>query len=1035
MARHIIPRVIDNAVIPPAGTRKDEPTIQIGSDKWYAWLNEEKNCSFAYCCSEGSLTARREHRHGSWYWYAYRTQRGHVCKTYLGKSEELSIDKLHVAARQLTAEKAPTVQFQTAHASNAGISTQQNTPSLHLLTTKIAMPLARPNMVQRKRLIQWMNTAVQGSLTLVVAPAGWGKTTLLITWYTQDNGYAWPLAWVSLDMGDNDPLRFWTYVISALNSVDPEAAKDALALLYASPPQPIETVLTSLLNALRQFPNHIVLVLEDYHLITAQPIHAALTYFIEHLPANIHLVIASRSDPQLPVARLRVRGALAELRAAHLRFTSEETTTFLTESMGLALSPEQIAALQVHTEGWIAGLQLAALSMQGRHDLATFIDAFTGSHRYIVDYLVEEVLLRQAADVQDFLLRTCILERLSGPLCDAVCERSDGQRVLEYLERMNLFLVALDDERQWYRYHHLFMDVLRNRLRQSQPTVMPELHRRASRWYEQHDLFDAAVTHALEIPDVEQAAHLIEQYAWFTNFPSQFQVLLGWLNRLPDAFVRTQPMLCLMHAITLMLTFQVEKVYARVSDAEQCLQKEMPLEQQRSLMCLIVAFRANLARLFGDYAQCVPCAHEALRLMPDKDILPLIRLFRPSTIVTAASAYMLNGDMTPQTEHIVEEAVGAVYALGNLPTTMRSISNLARLQLLQGRLRQAATTIDRIAQLVAKREQLHTLLNGADYYVILGTIQYEWYQLSDAEHHLKSGLELVRETMQADAEMIARGYIVLARLQYARKESQQAFATLNTFMRIARQNGFAPQLLAQATAIQVQLEILQGNLEAAVRWMESNQEIEQKELCYLHECTYLTMARVYIALGRARPAGPFLSRALALLHRFLEDAEAKMRVQSIIEALILRSLALQAQGHLTEALTALQRALTLAEPEGYISIFIEEGTALIDLLRHAYRHGIAPAYIATLLAATQEKSIMPAGTQLSGYATPMVEALTVREREVLSLLIVGASNREIAEQLVLSVNTVKKHVLNLCGKLGAQSRTQAIARARALEWL
>src|SRR5205823_5114384 len=400
MARHAIHRVIDNHLLPPESADASFPPIQVGSEAWYAWLSQPAPRSFAFSSPQGTLTARREERHGTWYWYAYRSQSGRLLKAYLGKSEELTLPRLHEAATVLSAEGGTSPRPSDTLSSPqppaaTPLSSPTSMPSLHLLTTKISVPPARLNMVTRPRLTQRMNTAMRGALTLIVAPAGWGKTTLLSAWHVDSSLGAWPLAWVSLDEGDNDPIRFWTYVISALNTLHSGVGETALALMYASSSPPIEDVLTSLLNALIQLPTETVLVLDDYHLIEAQPIHDALTYLVEHLPPNVHLVIASRSDPLLPLARLRARGALTELRAANLRFTAEETTAFLTEVMGLSLSAEQVAALEARTEGWIAGLHLAALSLQGRDDVASFIASFMGSHRYVVDYLVEEVLSRQ----------------------------------------------------------------------------------------------------------------------------------------------------------------------------------------------------------------------------------------------------------------------------------------------------------------------------------------------------------------------------------------------------------------------------------------------------------------------------------------------------------------------------------------------------------------------------------------------------------------------------------------------------------------
>jgi ATP/maltotriose-dependent transcriptional regulator MalT len=1044
MPRHSIPKVIDDYLLPSGRDGQSLSAIQVDSEAWYAWLNQPTTRSFAFHSQGGTLTARREQRQDTWYWYAYRTQDGHLHKVYLGKSEDLTSVRLHEAVVSLSAERITNAQnsdtLTPAQPQEATLTpplpptSVASISSLPLLTTKLYVPPARLSLVARPRLTERMNAAMRSKLTLVVAPAGWGKTTLLSSWYAEISRSTQSLAWVSLDEGDNDPMRFWMYVITALNRLHSGAGESPLTLLQATPSAPIESVLTSLLNALIPLPTETILVLDDYHLIEAQPIHNALIYLVEHLPPSLHLVLASRLDPPLPLARLRVRGALTELRAANLRFTNEETTTFLTEAMGLKLSAEQVTALLARTEGWIAGLHLAALSLQDRQDVADFITAFTGSHRYVVDYLIEEVLLRQPEDVQDFLVQTCVLDRLSGLLCDAVRERDDSQALLEQVERSNLFLVSLDDERGWYRYHHLFAEVLRTRLQQTQPALVPELHHRASCWYEQHQLFEEAVTHALAVPEPQRAVHLIEQYARFTNFPSRFQILLGWLNRLPDALVRSHPSLCIMHAIMLMLTHQLDRALARIQDAEVCLEQEMPPEQRRVILSLIAAFRGNLTRLFGDSERCVPLAQRALELMPEPEPeeLSIIRMFRPSTLVTAANTYLVDGDTTAATERFVAATVASVRALGNVPTTMRSISNLARLQLLQGKLHQAAITIEQVRQLASRHGGLQDLLNGADYYFILGDLLREWNQLDEAEQHLVQGIDLVKSALTADAEMIMRGYLALARLQQARGRSTQALETLDTFIQVAHQSGFASLMIAQGAAARTQMELAQGNVSAAIGWgTRSGILPDDESLSYLHEREYLTLARVYIAQGRPDSRSPFLQKALDLLNRLLHDAEPKARMSSTLEILILQALVLDAQDHQTEAMARLGRALVLAEPEGYIRFFLDEGAPLVALLHQASARRIASGYVTTLLEADGECVTME--HRLSSLHTdPLVEALTERESEVLQLLAKGASNREIAQHLILSVNTVKKHVLNICGKLGVQSRTQAIAKARSL---
>src|SRR5215471_5401477 len=445
MARHPIPKVIDDHLTPLDVTGEAMPAIMVGSSGWYAWINDATTRSFAFHSPQGVLTARRERRHGTWYWYAYRSQQGHLSKAYLGKSEELTTKRLHNVAAMLAMSTLTSLHMSdipgptappdaTPPSPVASPTSSASSADIPLLMTKLYIPPARQNMVSRTRLTERMNAGMRGTLTLIVAPAGWGKTTLLSAWHTDSSRPAQPLAWVSLDAGDNDPVRFWTYVIVALNTSYSSVSETALALLHSPQSPPIESVLTLLLNALTTRSTETVLVLDDYHLIEAQPIHDALTFLLDHLPSQLHLVIASRLDPPLPLVRLRARGNLIELRTADLRFTPQEATAFLTEVMGLPLSREEIVSLEARTEGWIAGLHLAALSLQGRDDLAA------------------EVLVRQPENVQHFLAQTCFLSRLSSSLCDAGRGSDESQALLEYLERTNLFTIALDDERQWYRY-------------------------------------------------------------------------------------------------------------------------------------------------------------------------------------------------------------------------------------------------------------------------------------------------------------------------------------------------------------------------------------------------------------------------------------------------------------------------------------------------------------------------------------------------------------------------------------------------------
>jgi LuxR family maltose regulon positive regulatory protein len=489
-----------------------------------------------------------------------------------------------------------------------------------------------------------------------------------------------------------------------------------------------------------------------------------------------------------------------------------------------------------------------------------------------------------------------------------------------------------------------------------------------------------------------------------------------------------------MHAIVLVLTQQPEKASVRVQDAEHCLEEEMPDQQRATLMSCITAFRGYQARLLGDYERGVPMAHQALELIPETEEMPFTRMLRMTSLLTAAGAYLVDGDVTPTTERQVSAVVTSARAAINFPAIMKSLSNLARFHLLQGRLREAAVTMEQAIQLVLQPAGLHTLLHGADYYFIQGELLLEWNQLEQAEQHLAQGLGLVQGALIADAEMIMRGYLALARLQQACGQHTRALQTLDAFAQMAQQRGFASALVAQGAAVRAHLVLAQGNLAAALHWTQTSGVSATGALSYPREREYLTLVRVRIAQGRQQPGGSFLSEALALLERLLANAEPKARMRSVIEILLLRALALQAQRKQDEALRTLGRALALAEPEGYVRLFLDEGAPLLILLRQAYACQITPGYVVTLLEAAGEQ-VRSAPHRSTSRSSQLMDSLTVRECEVLSLMVVGASNREIAEHLVLSVNTVKKHVFNICSKLNVQSRTQAIAKARKLQLL
>ena len=899
-----------------------------------------------------------------------------------------------------------------------------------ILTTKLYIPPARSQVVSRPRLIDRLTEGLARKLIVVSSPAGYGKTTLLSQWVSRNE---LPAAWVSLDESDNDPQRFLTYVVSALQTIDLGAG--ALSDLQSPQPLPTESILNSLINEVAETPRDFTLVLDDYHLIEARPIHDALAFLLDHLPPQMHLVIATRSDPPLPLSRLRGGGELTELRAADLRFTPDEAAAFLNQVMGLGLSAEDIAALETRTEGWIVGLQMAALSMQGRADTASFIQAFTGSHHFIIDYLVEEVLQRQSEHVRSFLLQTSILERLSGPLCDAVTGQEDGRGMLEALERGNLFVVPLDDKRLWYRYHHLFADVLQAHSMEEQPDRVPALHRRASEWYDHNGSPSDAVRHALAGEDFERAADLVELAVLAVFRSRQDATLIGWLRALPDELVRTRPMLSVAYAWASMVGGEPEAAESHLRDAERWLEAtadtgerpearsgEMVVvdkEGFRSLPAMIALLRAHQAQAVGDVPGIVKYARRALDLSPEAD-----HLWHGAAAAHLGLAYWTSGDLEAAYQTHAD-GLASLQTAGNIADAISGTLVLADIRRAQGRLHQAMSNYQHGLQLAMKQGE-PVPRGTADLYVGMSELHREHGDLETAAQHLLTSKELGERAGLPENRY--RWFIAMARIREAEGDLDGALPLIPEAERLYIV-GSTPNVRPIA-ALKTRIWVAQGRLAEALAWAQEQGLSVEDDLSYLREFEHITLARVLIARHRSDRQERSFHEAVGLLERLLEAAEEGERTGSVIEILVLQALAHEAEGDTSLALAPLERALTLAEPEGYVRIFVDEGPPMATLLREAAKHGIAASnYVSQLLRAFgKAEGITPVTQRL-------IEPLSERELEVLRLLGTELNGPEIARELVVALSTIRTHTRNIYSKLGVNSRRAAVDQAEELDLL
>jgi LuxR family transcriptional regulator, maltose regulon positive regulatory protein len=901
-----------------------------------------------------------------------------------------------------------------------------------ILTTKLYLPAPRPQRVPRRRLVERLHEglATGSKLTLISASAGFGKTTLLSEWigdfrlanedFRLTVGSAFPHSnqkskinnlkscWLSLDEADSDPARFLLYLVSALQTVAPNLGEGALAALQTPQPPSIESLLTGLLNEIAELPEKVILVLDDYHLLDSPPVDSALAFLLDHLPPQLHLVIASREDPTLPIARLRARNQLTELRVADLRFSPAEAAEFLNQVMGLNLTETDVAALESRTEGWIAGLQLAALSMQGQSDPASFIQSFTGSHRFVLDYLLEEVLNQQPPDIQDFLLRTSILNRLCGPLCEAVLDIAigSGQVVLESLEQANLFLVPLDNDRRWYRYHHLFGDLLRQRL--GNPANLPEVHGRASRWHEKNGDLAEAFQHAHAAGDFERAARLAE-LAW-PGMEATFQSLawISWVKKLPETAILSRPLLCCQLGRAFSDAGQPEISETHLENAERALAEMSNQAVFAPLPGDIALTRAYNAQVRGDIAGTIQFSEQAVRLIPVEDVLR-----RAQAVIMLEFTHWASGDLEASLRAI-QTWMDDMRKLDNPVFEVASAFAKADLLVALGRLRAAITTYQQSLQRAVESGPEAQAIT-AHHHLGLALIYHELGQDESVALSLQTAAELGQRTPLVDWPH--RWKLAQARLKESAGEWDAALELLDEARRVYVKNPVP--ITRPVEAMQARVYIKQGRLDKAESWARERGLSLGDEATYLAEYELLTLARLRLDHPRT----------LDLLERLLALAESQNRLGSVLDILLTQALACRAQARQPQALAALERALTLAAPQGYLRTFVDEGDAmrlLIADFRVAIERHSQPllVYVDKLLAAFPQSEIKNRKSK--------IELLSPREFEILQLVAQGLSNAEISQRLYLALSTVKGHNQRIFDKLQAQNRTEAVVRAREM---
>jgi LuxR family maltose regulon positive regulatory protein len=877
----------------------------------------------------------------------------------------------------------------------------------------MSVPRTRHGLVARPLLHERLTHSLHSRLTLVSGPAGFGKTTLIAQWLLDATETDRAVAWLSLDSSDDDPERFWRYVVTALDAALPGRVSDALELSGATP-MSTERVVAALVNELAAARVDVWLVLDDYHTLQSRAVHDGVVFLLDHVPARVHVVLSTRADPDLPLARWRVRGELVEVRAADLRFTFEETLSFLNGASGLGLSLSDVEALGQRTEGWVAALQLAALSLEGRDEPSDFIARFAGNDRYIVDYLVDEVLAHQDGDVREFLLRSAVLDRLTGSLCDAVTGGNDGHAMLARLERANLFLFPLDDQREWYRYHHLFVDVLRTRLHQEQGDAVSLLHQRASRWYETNGEIEGSVSHALAARDFGRATYLMETALPSIRRNRQDALLMGWLGALPDDAVRHSPVLSVFHGWMLMMTGDLGAAEARLDDATHALaaapaSKWADTDELRTLPATIAVYRASLAQARGRMTETAEHAQHALDLAGPED-----HLARGAATGFLGLASWASGDVGVAVRTFAD-AVSSLFAAGNLADALSSTVVLADMWLAAGHLDEARRLYEE-ALPRAEARGVSFAQTSALLHVGLSEIDREAGDLASARRHLDTALAL-DDHLSLTANHF-RWFLAMGRVAEAQGDPGAALDLLMQAQDLYRPGFFVD--VRPLPAVTARVRIGQSQLQPAEDWARGRDWLTTDTKDYLAEFDHLTYVRLLLAQHRAKARPARLVQAAQLLGRLLEPARSVGRWGSVVEIHMLTALVLDAQDHRPEALESLAQAFAAApDPDGYARLFLDEGNPMQTLLRGAQQLGMADPHPGRLLAASER----PAPHQA------LVDPLTEREVQVLRLLDSELTGPEIARELFVSHNTVRTHTRHLFAKLQVTSRRAAVLRA------